>query len=208
MKNLTEQDYQKAAQELGVEVAVIKAVTVVEAPKGGFIKGTDRPTILFEGHKFWERLEAHGIDPELYEEGNEDVLYPTWTREHYKGGLSEYLRLEKASKIHLPAALESASWGKFQVMGYHWKALNYPSVQDFVNEMYKSEGAHLEAFMRYVKVNGLADYLRAHDWSGFALGYNGKGYRLNKYDTKMAEAYERYRTIQPAPPGAKERGND
>ncbi len=192
---LTEQDYHRAAQELGVEVAVIKAVAAVEAPKGGFIKDSDRPRILFEAHKFWERLEAHGIDPELYQEGNEDVLCPTWqeARELYKGGLSEYLRLEKASKIHIPAALESASWGKFQIMGFHWRSLGYESAQQFVNKMYESEGTHLDAFVRYIRVNGLADELQRHDWTGFALRYNGKGYRLNKYDTKMAEAYERFK---------------
>ncbi|MGH7850519.1 MAG: N-acetylmuramidase family protein, partial [Thermodesulfobacteriota bacterium] len=193
MNRLTQQDYQRAAQELGVEVAVIKSVTAVEAPKGGFIEGTDRPTILFEGHILWQRLEAYGIDPELYQEGNEDVLYPTWTREHYKGGLGEYLRLEKASKIHLPAALESASWGKFQVMGFNWKPLGYPSIDDFVRKMYESEGAHLDAFIRYVQVNGLADSLRGHDWPTFARGYNGKGYRLNQYDTKIASAYQRFK---------------
>lgn len=190
---LTIEDYERAAGVLGVEVAVIKAITEVEAPKGGFLKGTDRPTILFEGHKFWERLEAHGIDPELYQEGNEDVLYPTWTREHYKGGIREHLRLEKASKIHLPAALESASWGKFQVMGFNWKSLGYASIQTFVNKMYEGEGAHLEAFVRYVKFNGLAEYLRTHDWAGFARRYNGKGYKANAYDTKLAATYEKYK---------------
>lgn len=191
---LTEQDYSRAAQELGVEVAVIKAVAKVEAPKGGFIDGTDRPRILFEAHKFWERLEAHGIDPELYEEGNEDVLCQTWNeaRQHYKGGLSEHLRLEKASKIHLSAALESASWGKFQIMGFNWKQLGYESVQTFVSKMYESEGAQLDAFIRYIKANGLAEALRSHDWRAFARGYNGKAYEANQYHTKLAEAFEVY----------------
>lgn len=190
---LTEKDYARAALNLGVEVAVIKAVATVESSGGGFIKGSDRPKILFEGHKFWERLEAHGIDPEFYEEGNEDVLYPSWTREHYIGSIGEYGRLEKASTIHLPAALESASWGKFQVMGYHWKALGYESIQTFVHKMYESEGAHLDSFVRYIKANGLADELQRHDWEGFAKKYNGPGYKANAYDIKMANAYARYK---------------
>lgn len=191
--SLTEEDYTRAAESLKVEVAVIKAVAEVEAPRGGFIPGTDRPRILFEGHKFWKRLEAHGIDPELYEDGNEDVLYQSWTRKHYKGGMGEYDRLEKASKIHLPAALESASWGKFQVMGYHWKALGYESIQDFVSKMYEGEGAHLDAFIKYIHRNGLDLELRLHDWAGFALRYNGEGYAENQYDTKMKAAYERFK---------------
>lgn len=191
--SLSEQDYERAAEMLNVEVAVIKAVAHVEAPRGGFIPNTDKPHILFEGHIFWRRLEAFGMNPEDYWKGNEDILYRSWTRKHYRGGLGEYERLEKASKIHLSAALESASWGKFQVMGYHWKALGYESIHDFVNRMNESEGAHLDAFIRYIRVNGLADELQRHDWAGFAYKYNGSGYAENKYDTKMAEAYERFK---------------
>ncbi|TRU22863.1 MAG: DUF3380 domain-containing protein [Microcystis aeruginosa Ma_MB_S_20031200_S102] len=28
-------------------------------------------------------------------------------------------------------------------------------------------------------------------WAGFALGHNGSGYRANRYDTKLANAYHR-----------------
>ncbi|WP_373427998.1 N-acetylmuramidase domain-containing protein, partial [Chryseobacterium sp. WLY505] len=50
MKTLTEQDYINAAKELGCEVSAIKAVSEVEAPKGGF-QADGTPTILFERHK-------------------------------------------------------------------------------------------------------------------------------------------------------------
>ncbi len=48
---LTDADYIRAAKVLKCEVAAIKAVTSVEAPKGGFLND-GRVRILFERHKF------------------------------------------------------------------------------------------------------------------------------------------------------------
>jgi hypothetical protein len=78
-------------------------------------------------------------------------------------------------------------------MGFNWKALGYESLQEFVNRMYESEGQHLDAFVRYVKVNDLGRFLRTKNWAAFAKGYNGADYARNKYDTKMAQAYARHK---------------
>jgi hypothetical protein len=106
------------------------------------------------------------------------------------GGVKEYRRLERAKAIHADAALESASWGLFQIMGYHWKSLDYPSVKKFVELMHKSEGEQLIAFGRYIKTNKLAGHLRNHDWARFAKGYNGPNYKKYRYDEKLAQAYQ------------------
>ena len=188
-KQLNDADITAAALDLGVEEAVIRAVIDVETGgKGGFIND-DHPRILFEALVFWKRLKAHGLDPSQYQEGNEDVLCDHWDRTLYKGGLAEYARLEKASLIHLVSALESASWGLFQVLGRNWKSLGYASVQDFVNQQYKNEREQLFAFLRYVKANQLTNSLRNKDWAEFAEGYNGPGYAENHYDTKLQKAY-------------------
>ena len=189
-KSLTDADITAAALDLGVEEAVIKAVIEVEAGKSGFID--DKPKILFERHIFWRRLKAHGFDPTQYMEENIDILGPDWDRQYYKGGLAEYERLERASKIHLVSALESASWGLFQIMGFHWKSLGYESAQQFVKKMEENERNHLFAFLKFVKVNGLMNSLRNHDWEEFSRGYNGPGYAQNKYHTKLAKAYEKW----------------
>ena len=97
---LTESDFKHAAELLGVEVAAIKAVLEVETGnKGGFL-AVGKPTILFEGHIFWSQLKNRGIDPAKHQKGNEDILYPKWTKTHYQGGLKEYERLERARVIH------------------------------------------------------------------------------------------------------------
>jgi len=188
---LSESDLTAVADDLGVELAAVKAVNEVEAGGQGFLG--DKPKILFEGHVFWKQLKKHGLNPPDFKEGNEDILYSRWTKEHYLGGAKEHDRLDKAKIIHEDAALESASWGLFQIMGYHWESLGYKSVKDFVRLMGKSEGEQLKAFGRFIMTNNLTKYLKNKDWAGFALRYNGQGYKANKYDVKFERAYAKYK---------------
>lgn len=193
-KKLTDSDITAAALDLGVDEATIRAVIEVEAAGSGFFDN-DHPKILFEAHIFWRRLRAHGFYVPDYYDGNEDILSPEWNRKLYKGGLAEYDRLEKASKIHLVSALESCSWGLFQIMGLHWKDLGYQSAQDFTQKMYENERRQLDAFLQFVKVNHLVNALRNKGWDTFARGYNGPGYAQNHYDTKLAKAYKKWRGV-------------
>lgn len=101
-------------------------------------------------------------------------------------------RLNAAAQYHRDSALESASWGIGQVMGYHWEALGYPSLQAFINAMYKDEAEQLDAMCRYIKVNNLINALKNKDWKAFAKDYNGQSYSKNSYDIKLASAYKKW----------------
>lgn len=192
MENLTENDFQRVADWLGVEVAVVKAVQTVETGgRGGFV-APGRPIILFEGHIFWRELKKRGLDPERYVVGNENILYPSWRREHYYGGIREYERLEKAREIHKEAADASTSWGMFQVMGFNYVMCGYGSVDEMVKDMCSGEDKQLEAFARFIKLAELRPNLERKDWTGFAKRYNGPGYAHNLYDKKLEEAYRRF----------------
>jgi hypothetical protein len=196
-KFLAEQDLKDFADKHDLELAAVKAVNEVESSgKGFFLDG--RPKILFEGHVFWEQLRKAGIDPtSISNASNADVLYSKWTRAHYVGGPREYDRMEKAAAL-LPnpkvkeAALASASWGSYQIMGYHAAKLGYASVQDFVDQMHVHERNHLDAFGRYITAFKCITHLRAKNWAAFANCYNGAGYAQNKYDIKMASAYQKF----------------
>ena len=191
MENLTENDFQRVADWLGVEMAVVKAVQTVETGgRGGFV-APGRPVILFEGHIFWRELKKQGLDPEKYVAGNENILYPKWEKGHYYGGIREYERLEKAREIHKEAADASTSWGMFQVMGFNYVMCGYGSVDEMVKDMCTGEDKQLEAFARFVKLTGLRPNLERKDWTGFAKRYNGSGYAQNQYDKKLEEAYRR-----------------
>ena len=103
---LSESDLKTVAKDLGVELAIVKAVNEVKSSGQGF--SADKPKILFEGHIFWRQLKKYDLNPNDYKEGNENILYSSWTRQHYYGGAKEHERLENAIKIHKNAALESS----------------------------------------------------------------------------------------------------
>ncbi|MDH3973136.1 MAG: N-acetylmuramidase family protein [Deltaproteobacteria bacterium] len=188
---LNEQDISDVALEMGVEIPAIKAVYEVESRGKGFLDNGD-PKILFEGHIFWRQLKKKDIDPEEYQKGNEDILYPKWDRSHYKGGVGEYDRLGRAREIDEEAALCSASWGTFQIMGFNHKKCGFKTVKDFVDAQYRSEREHLKAFVNFINASNLLDELKNKNWAALAKGYNGPAYAENKYDVKLEEAYKKY----------------
>jgi hypothetical protein len=156
--------------------------------RGGFF-APGRPAILFEGHIFWNQLKKFGINPEKLVTGNEDILYPRWTKAHYKGGLGEYDRLKKALAIHEQAAICSASWGLFQIMGFNYAACGCKDTKDFLEKMCANEGCQLDLFTSFLKYNGWDRYLRSLSWTEFARNYNGPQYALNRYHEKLQKAY-------------------
>ncbi len=189
---LKESDFQEAADLLNVEIAAIKAVQEVETGgKGGFI-ASGMPAILFEGHVFWNELKKRGINPEDHVLGNEDILYPKWTKDFYKGGMGEYDRLNRAIAIHEEAANCSASWGMFQIMGFNYTPCGCKTISQFLIEMKKSEGTQLTLFVTFLRNNDWDKYLRQHDWAEFARHYNGPSYKENRYDEKLEHAYKKY----------------
>lgn len=190
-KFLTENDIKETATELGVEVASVKAVYEVESSGKGFLDNGD-PKILFEGHIFWKELQKRSIDPNKHRMGNEDILYPKWDKSFYKSGIAEYDRLNRAKKINEEAALASASWGTFQIMGFNYSICGFDSVKSFVDAHFVNEGRHLKAFGSFITKNNLLIHLKNKNWAAFAKGYNGPAYAQNNYDKKLENAYKKY----------------
>lgn len=186
-------DFEAASKTLRVEIAAIKAVHEVESGgRNGFLKD-GRPIILFEGHIFWNQLRKRGINPEIYQNNNSDILFPKWNRNSYKGGAAEYERLKKAMIIHKEAALCSASWGMFQIMGFNYQLCGYKSVAEYVEAIRENQNNHLMSFVNFLKNTNLSVYLQRLDWEAFASKYNGPGYKQNQYDNKLLIAYNKYK---------------
>ena len=188
MQGLTDDDYAAAATALDLDVATIKAVADVESPGSAF-DTLGRPRILFERHYF-HRLTG----------GRYDRLH-TRISAKASGGYgkfsAQYGKLEEAYALDSDAALSSASWGRFQIMGSNFRAAGFTSVRQFVQALSRSEAAHLKAFVSFVASDKvMIAALRRHDWAAFAKSYNGKGYRQNLYDDKLKSAYEKF--AQPA----------
>lgn len=186
-------DFGEAAKVLNVEEAAIRAVHQVESGgRNGFLPD-GRPIILFEGHIFWGQLRKFGIDPDKYVRSNEDILFPKWNRQFYKGGAAEHDRLKRAMSIDRQAALSSASWGMFQIMGFNYKLCGYSSVEEYVAAMESSQHSQFMAFVSFLQATGMDTPLRKLDWAAFARQYNGPGYAQNNYDKKLAEAYHKFK---------------
>lgn len=188
-KALTEADFARAATELRCGIAEVKAVAKVESPKGGFL-ADGRPTLLFEAHIF-SRLTKR-----KYDRSHPHLSSRYWDRDLYSAtSVGEHKRLEEAAKLDRNAALQSASWGRFQLMGFNWEVCGFANLQQFINAMYESEGRQLDGFVSYVIRRRLDDELREHRWAEFALGYNGPAYAENDYDGRLLRAYKGFKSL-------------
>jgi hypothetical protein len=180
----------EAARELGCDVAAIQAVAEVETKRVAWDE-ENRPTILFERHIFAK-----------FTEGAYDSTHPDLSGStaggygHYK---DQYAKLGRSAMLDEEAALKSASWGRFQIMGMNHAAAGHATVADFVNAMMTSEARHLESFVAFVQASApMNRALRAKDWATFARLYNGPDFKQNEYDTRMANAYAKFSTAQAA----------
>jgi N-acetylmuramidase len=192
---ITEEHFNICAKDIGCEVAAIKAVAAVESGGNGFLEN-GMPTILFEPHIFWKQLKLVGVDPKKLLELHpdfKDILYPVWGSLPYGNKMKQHERLTRAATSNREAALKSASWGKFQIMGFNYKLCGCDTLQSFINAIYKDENSHLSLFTNYIKSADLVDELLNLDWKGFARGYNGSSYAKNSYDTKLKNAYMKFR---------------
>jgi hypothetical protein len=190
-KTLTDADFARAAQELNVEVAAIRAVAEVEAAGAGFLPD-GRPTILYEAHVF--HTETKGAHANAKDRRGVKLSSPKWDRSLYGTDASQHNRYEDACKLDPDAANKACSWGTFQILGRNHKACGFDTSQEFVDAMWNGGAtAHLDAFVAFIKANKLDTALRKKDWAAFARAYNGPGYAANKYDEKMAAAYARWK---------------
>lgn len=199
-KLLKHSDLMRAAQRLGVPVGAVYALNEVESRGLGFLDN-GKPVILYERHVMFDRLQlvrSSADDLEQLHQRAEQLAKqaPNLVNPKaggYIGGSAEYQRLAQARQIDEQAALESCSWGGFQVMGYHWQRLGYASIQDFVAAMNRSEADHLEAFVCYIEADStLHKALKALKWATVAKLYNGPDYQRNLYDVKLERAFERH----------------
>lgn len=185
---LSDAGMDQVCSTLGVSEPEVWAVLTVETRGFGFLKDR-RPQILFERHIF-HRLTR----------GRHDASHPDISNAKaggYVGGSAEYTRLEKAMSLNEKAALESASWGIGQVMGFNYKVAGFDSVHDMVAQMVKDENGQLMAMANFIKGNNLASALQRQNWVSFARGYNGRDFKKNDYDARLAAAHAKLKRLIP-----------
>jgi hypothetical protein len=182
---LTADDIQAAAKLFDIEAAAIYAVSEVESGGRTGFDSKGRPKILFEARWF------HTFTAGKYDCSHPHLSQATWEGARTYYGKGQWNRLLEASVLDPESALKSASWGKFQVMGFNHSG--FANVFDFCDGMFTSEREHLRSFLAYCKDHGLIRFLRARDWERFAKGYNGSEFKQSRYDQKLRNAYDNFR---------------
>jgi hypothetical protein len=178
----------KICDILGVSEPEIWAVLNVETRGFGFLKDR-RPQILFERHIF--RRLTNG----KYDAGSPDISNKN--PGGYVGGSGEYTRLERAMALDPENALKSASWGIGQVMGFNHTVAGYPTVYKMVEDSVREEDSQILAMANFIKGSNLSGSLQRRNWTSFARGYNGRDFKKNEYDTRLAAAHGKYQVTLP-----------
>lgn len=158
-ERLTDEDYKKVADELGVDIATMKAVVEIEAGKShkGFVS-PGKPLINFDLTMFKRQLSQAGIK---YGKYTSYVCFkPVNTRKYGSYGNAQWARLESARTISRDVANKSAFWGMFQIGGFNWKSCGCATVDEFVERMSQSEAEQLELFAQFCINRDLVKYLK------------------------------------------------
>lgn len=217
---LAQADIEAAAKELGCEAGLVYAIAKQESSSSSFFKLGNRtvPKILYERHWFKKLTRPNKSTQSPYESPYPDICGPAYRRakkdkegklidqstkelitsiEDTYGpeGLHQYKRLVKAYQLNPDAALQSCSWGKFQIMGFNYKAAGFANVMSFTRAMSKSDAEHMKAFLKFAKNNPLLlAGLRKKDFSQIAEGHNGRSWRTVNahYASNLEKYYEEY----------------
>lgn len=191
-KRIDDVDLPRIGAQIGVGEDVIHAFMDVEAAGSGFDE-KGRVKMLFEPHVFWKEL-GPGIKRD--DAASRGIAYAKWKKEGYPS--DSYPRFITAMKIDEAAALNSASWGLGQIMGFNHKLAGYNNAKAMVKDFADDEENGLQAMVNFIKAKGLDDELRAHNWVAVEYGYNGGGHG-GAYARKMAESYAKWKAIKDTP---------
>lgn len=180
---LTEEDFELVAGELGVETAAIKAVVSIEAGsqmRGFLAPGV--PVVNFD-NTMYVRFRKKGSGPD------KEAKVPGGISGY---GLREWTQLTNARHTDNRAALLGTFWGMFQIGGFNYSRCGCKDVEEFVELMSYSELEQLELFAAFIANAGMLTDLKNKNWASFARKYNGPGYAKRGYHTRMAAAYRKF----------------
>ncbi|MEM1079213.1 MAG: N-acetylmuramidase domain-containing protein [Pseudomonadota bacterium] len=163
--------FTEAADQLGCELAVIKAVWEVESAGRGFRKDGS----------LTRRFEPHHM-PAATTNWKDSWKLAFQTREK---------KFAAAYAKNPIAALLATSWAGSQIMGFNAEAAGYSSVEDMIERMAADENEHMRGFVKLIQSWGLQPSLRSRDWRTLARRYNGPG-QAERYAGLMEAAYRRH----------------
>lgn len=185
----TQSAYITNARLLGLDPAILQAFAEVEAGiEGGFLESGE-PVILFERHHF-HRYTSGQFDGVRVPDLPDSVSLISHSKPGGYGSTRiQHHKLASAAALDRDAALKSASWGLFQILGSNWRQCRFSTLQSFINAMYRSVDDHLWALTNFIQADArLLKALRGKQWTDAARIYNGP--RQKGYDVRLKHAYE------------------
>ncbi len=183
---LTEEDFKVVADELGVEVAAIKAVVKIEA--GPKLQGFWAPGVPVANYvqSLFNKYNGKTKGRKL-----KDAKVPSGLSGY---ALKEWTSLTNARKTNADAADMGTYWGMFQIGGFNYKLCGCESVEEMVRKVCDSEFSQLQMFAVFIRNSGMLESLQKKDWATFARKYNGPAYAKRGYHTRMAKEYANYKS--------------
>ena len=186
-------DIAMLADKLEVHPADLEAISEVESGGFGWFKD-GRIKILFEKHQFYKRLDGSTRNKAV----RAGLARRIWISPK-NGGYKEqsnsnarYNILEKAIAYDEEAAYQSASIGRYQIMGFNYGICGFISAKHMFINFVESEAHQLRAFSNFLKGNSLVPAIRRRDFEKIETVYNGGG--LNGvYAKRMERASNRLR---------------
>ncbi|TIX73396.1 MAG: DUF3380 domain-containing protein, partial [Mesorhizobium sp.] len=178
------------AGKLKCAPAALQAAAEVESAGQTFalVKGRQEPLVRWEGHYFDARLTAA---QRAVARAQGLASLKAGAVKNPSSQAARWALITRATLINRQAALESFSIGLGQVMTAHWKKLGFGSVDDMIKRARESAAGQIDLMARYIDKFGLDDELQRLDFTAFARGYNGSGFRKMGYHLKMAAVYQR-----------------
>ena len=184
--------YLHAAEISQVELATIKAFAAVEGGPWGAFLPSGEPTILFERHLFHRLTNGKFNGKRIIDVSISNVanVISSPVPGGYGSPYIQHKKLAFAVGLDRDAALQSTSWGLFQILGLNHERAGFTLLQSFINAMYRSADDQLLAFVAFIKSDTkLHNALQTKDWLTAARRYNGA--KQNGYDVKIKTEYER-----------------
>lgn len=176
---LTKQQITEIAASIGVDYASLMAFISIESGGIGFASDTGKIIIQFE--------------PAWFKKKAPYAPSGAWTVNGVERQSKEWIAFNDAFAKNPTAALLSTSIGMMQVMGFNYYTCGYHTVNEMWDDFKKGEYQQVQGAAKFIKnTPALWNALKAKNWAKVAYYYNGASYAMNKYDVKLAAAYQKY----------------
>lgn len=175
---ISKDELSQLSEQFKIPTPSIQAIIEIESAGQGYDPKTGKIKIQFEPHWFKKLSKLIG---------------GLWSINKVDVQTKEWLAFNDAFVKNPEKAMESASWGSMQIMGFHWKRLGFNSVGHMVDFAKKSEYNQVWLGLKFLQTDKFIYHaILVKDWRTVAFRYNGPNYKINNYDKKLAIAELKY----------------